>query len=60
MIISCSHVMWGPFHYAISRPRVADRGDDTQMWTVNANVLNKPLRTADKRWSWQLGCRPMC
>jgi hypothetical protein len=39
----------------MARPRVADGGDGLQIWKVTANILNKPLRTADKRWSSSLG-----
>jgi hypothetical protein len=39
----------------MARPRVADRGDGLQIWTVAANILNKQLWTADSGWSSSLG-----
>jgi hypothetical protein len=38
-------------HNGMARPQVADRGDSLQFWTVDANMLNKQSRTADKGWS---------
>ena len=31
--------------------QVADGADGLQIWRAAANILNKQLRTADKRWS---------
>jgi hypothetical protein len=39
----------------MARPRVADRGDGLQIRRVAANILNKQSRTADKRWTSDLG-----
>jgi hypothetical protein len=38
-----------PVHHDIARPQVADEGDGLHIWRVAANILNKQLRTADKR-----------
>jgi hypothetical protein len=35
------HVKWVHCHHDMARPRVADRGDGLQIWTVAANILNK-------------------
>jgi hypothetical protein len=42
-------------HHGMARPQVADRGDDLQIWRVDANILNKQSRTADSGWSSSLG-----
>jgi hypothetical protein len=31
----------GPCHYGMARRRIADAGDGLQIWTVDANILNK-------------------
>jgi hypothetical protein len=36
-------------------PHFADGGDGLQIWRAAASILNKRLRTADKRWSSTLG-----
>jgi hypothetical protein len=33
------HVKWVPCHHSMTRPQVADRGDNSQKWRVYANVL---------------------
>jgi hypothetical protein len=38
----------------MARPQVGDGGDGFQIWRVAANILNKQLRSADKRWSSRL------
>jgi len=45
----------GPCLHCIARPQVADGGDGLQIWRVDASILNKQLRTADKGWSSSLG-----
>jgi hypothetical protein len=47
--------MGGPCHHGVARPRVADEGDDIQIWKVVVNTLNKQLRTANKGWASGLG-----
>jgi hypothetical protein len=43
-------------HHRMARPRIANGGGGgLQMWRVAANILNKHLRTADKRWYSRLG-----
>jgi hypothetical protein len=42
-------------HNCMARPHVAAGGDSLQMWRVDANILNKQSRTADRRWSSSLG-----
>jgi hypothetical protein len=42
---------WVPCHRGMARPQVADGGDALQLWVVAANILNKQLLKADKRWS---------
>jgi hypothetical protein len=37
-IIDCNHVKWVHCHHGMARPRVADRGDDLQIWRVAANM----------------------
>jgi hypothetical protein len=49
------HVRWVPCHHGMARPQVADEGDDLQIWTVAANILNRQSQTADKEWSFSLG-----
>jgi hypothetical protein len=39
----------------MARPQVADGGDGLQIWRVDANILNKQLRTADGGVALQLG-----
>jgi hypothetical protein len=39
----------------MTRPQVADGGDALHVWRAAAHILNKQLRTADKRWSCGLG-----
>jgi len=34
-------MLCGPCHNGMARPRVADGGDDLQIWRVAANKLNK-------------------
>jgi hypothetical protein len=34
----------------MARPQVADREDGLQLWRVPENILNKMLRTAERRW----------
>jgi hypothetical protein len=38
-------------------PQVADGGDGLQIWRIAANIFNKQLQTADRRWSssWGFG-----
>jgi hypothetical protein len=38
----------GACHHGMARPRVADGGDGLQLWEVDAKVLNKQSRTAEK------------
>jgi len=38
-------------HEGMERPRVADGGDDLQIWRVAASILHKQLRTTDWGWS---------
>jgi hypothetical protein len=54
MIYKPDHVKWVHCHHSMARPRVADRGDGLQIWTVAANILNKQSRTADSGWSSSL------
>jgi hypothetical protein len=42
---------WSPCHHSTALPRVADRGDDLQLWSLAGNILNKQPRTNDKGWS---------
>lgn len=37
--------------YGVVRSGVTDEGNGVQMWMIVANILNKQLRTADKRFS---------
>jgi hypothetical protein len=46
---------WVPYHHGMARPQVADGGDALRVWREAANILNKQSRTADKRWSSNLG-----
>jgi len=46
--------MWD-CHHSMACPLVADGGDSLQTWTVAVNILNKQLKTADKRVVLQLG-----
>jgi hypothetical protein len=55
------HVRWVPCHHGMSRPQVADGGDDFQIWRVAANILNKQSWTANRgqptiggpqAWGW--------
>jgi hypothetical protein len=41
----------------MAHPQVADGGDSLQIWRVDANILNKQWRIADRGWSssWGLG-----
>jgi hypothetical protein len=52
-------VKWVSCHHAMAPPLVADGGDEIQMWRVDANILNRQSRTAEKGWSSSLGvgCR---
>jgi hypothetical protein len=43
----------GLCHHVMTRPRVADGGDDLRIWRVAASILNKQ-QTADKGWSSSL------
>jgi hypothetical protein len=54
-LIEGPHVKRVHCHHDMARPRVADRGDGLQIWTVAANMLNKQSRTADSGWSSSLG-----
>jgi hypothetical protein len=49
------HVRWVPCYHGMTRPRVADAGNDLQIWRVAANILNKQSWTANKGWSSSLG-----
>jgi hypothetical protein len=49
-----SSVKCVPCHHGIARPQVADGGDGLQIWRVDANILNKQPRAADKGWSSSL------
>jgi hypothetical protein len=55
----CYAVLWpcyvSPCHHGMAHPRVANGRDGLQMWMLAANVLNKQLRLADKRWSSSFG-----
>jgi hypothetical protein len=53
--IGSSHVRWAPCHDGMARPQVAHGGDAFQLWRVDANILNRQSRTADKGWSSRLG-----
>jgi hypothetical protein len=44
----------GPCHHGMARPRVAHGGGGHQIWRVAVNIMNKLLRTAEKRWSSSL------
>jgi hypothetical protein len=48
-------VRWDPCHHGMARPQVAVGGDDLQLRSVAANILNKQSRRADKGWSSRLG-----
>jgi hypothetical protein len=48
-------MLCGPCHHGMARPRVADGEDGLQIWRVDASILSKQLRTADKGWSSSLG-----
>jgi hypothetical protein len=48
-------MLGGSHHHGMARPQVADGGDALQVWRVAANIINKQLWTADKRWSSSLG-----
>jgi hypothetical protein len=52
------HVRWVPCYHSMARPKVADGGNDLQIWSVAANILNKQSRTTNKGWSSSLrvGC----
>jgi len=42
-------MLHGPYHHKMGGgPRIADGGDNLQIWRVAANILNKQSRTADK------------
>ena len=45
--------MWVPATTDLRRPRVAD--EQSIIWRVAVNILNKQSQTADKRWSSGLG-----
>jgi hypothetical protein len=45
----------GPCQHGLAHPRVGDGEDDFQILRVATNILNKQLRTAEKRWSSSLG-----
>jgi hypothetical protein len=38
-----------PCHHSVARPRVADGRDSLQQWRVAVIILNKKLRTNDKK-----------
>jgi hypothetical protein len=39
----------------MARPKVADGGDDLQIWRVSANIWNKQSLIADEEWPSSLG-----
>jgi hypothetical protein len=45
----------GPCHHGMACSVVVDVGDGLQIWTIEANILNKQSRTADKEWSSSVG-----
>jgi hypothetical protein len=53
-LILC-HVKWVPCHHGMASPQVSDGGEDLQIRRVAANILNKQLRAADKRWPSSFG-----
>jgi hypothetical protein len=55
LVVLEHHVKWVPCHHGMTRPQVADGGEGLQIWRVDASILNKQLRTADKGWSSSLG-----
>jgi hypothetical protein len=49
------NVRWDPCHHRMAPPQVAGGGDGLQTCRVDANIMNKHSRTADKGWSSSLG-----
>jgi hypothetical protein len=49
------HVRWIPCHHGMARPQVTDGGNGLQIWRLDASILNKQSRRADKGWSSSLG-----
>jgi hypothetical protein len=47
--------VYGPCHYDMACPQVADAGDGLQKWRAAVNILNKQSQTADKGWASSLG-----
>jgi hypothetical protein len=45
------HVRWAPCHHSMACPQDVDGEDGLQLWRVDANKVNKQLRTADKECS---------
>jgi hypothetical protein len=39
----------------MARPQVPDGGPGLQIWKVVANILNKKVRTVEKRWCCSFG-----
>jgi len=39
----------------MTRPHVADEGDDLQIWKATMKMLNKQSRMDDSGWSYNLG-----
>jgi len=48
-------MLWEACDHGVARPRFVDGGDGLQIRTVDANILNKQSRTANKGWSSSLG-----
>jgi hypothetical protein len=44
--------MWVSCHHGTVNPLTADGGGDLQVWRVEANILSKQLRTADRGCCW--------
>jgi hypothetical protein len=49
------NAMFGSCHHGIVCPQIGDGGDNFQIWTMAANILNKQSQRADKEWSSSLG-----
>jgi hypothetical protein len=43
-----NRVKWVPCHHGMGRSQVADGGDGLEIWRVDANILNKQSRKADR------------
>jgi hypothetical protein len=52
-----SYMLYHAALLGMERPRVADGGDSHQIWRVAVNMLNKKSRSADEKWSSDLGVR---